>query len=148
MPAHEQVRTALARHLSRHGFGTEAYATPGLPVRVGPITLRFPNPGVLPLHDLHHVATGFPADFVGEAEVSAYELRAGGAPPLVRFLCVGSVILALPVAPRRVWRAWRKSRGARSLYESGLDMASLLELEVGALRALLRLPVNGISGER
>ena len=36
-----------------------------------------PNPGFLPWHDLHHVATGYGTGLIGEAEISAYELRAG-----------------------------------------------------------------------
>src|ERR1700722_207515 len=116
------VREARDRFLFASGHDVEAYRARAFPVRVGPLTLRFPNPGRLPLHDLHHVATGFRGDLLGEAEISVFELRRGCDSLLVAFLCVASILLALPFAPRRLWRVWRRAGRGPSLYRMGADV--------------------------
>lgn len=130
------ARDARDRFLRESGLDARGYDAPDFPVHVGPVTLRFRNPGLLPWHDLHHVATGYGSDLLGEAEISAFELRGGGATPLVRLLCVGAIAIALCIAPRRVIEAWRRARGVRSLYRSRLPYERLLGMRVGELRAL------------
>ena len=130
------VRDARDLFLRDNDLFVSGYDAPDFPVRLGPFTLRFPNPGLLRYHDLHHLATGYGCDLVGEAEISAFELRAGGATPLIRLLSVGAIALALFVAPRRVIRAWRRARGARSMYALRIPYVRLLEMRVGELRAL------------
>ena len=43
--------------------------------------MTFPNTDsrkrAVPLHDLHHILTGYKTDWMGEAEIGAWELRAG-----------------------------------------------------------------------
>ena len=134
-----RVRDARDLLLAEEGLSTSTYDAADFPVRVGPVMLRFPNPGLLPYHDLHQVATGNRCDLLGEAEISAFELRAGGATPLVRLLSVGAIAIALLIAPRRVLRAWRRSRGARSLYALRRPLEQLLEMRVGELRGVCGL---------
>ena len=81
------VGEARARYFEATGFGVAAYEARAFRVRVGPLTLPFPNPGLLPLHDLHHIVTGYGTGLVGEAEISIYELRTGCRSPIVFFLC-------------------------------------------------------------
>ena len=130
------ARDARDLFLRESGLDTSGYEAPDFVVRVGPVTLRFPNPGLLPYHDLHHVITGYGGDFLGEAEISAFELRAGGTTPLIRLLSVGALAMAVFVAPLRVLRAWRRARGARSLYVLRQPYERLLDMKVGELRAL------------
>jgi hypothetical protein len=135
----ENVRGARDRYLEASGFTTESYVDPNFIVKVGFLSLRFPNPGLLPMHDLHHVATGYDSSLLGEAEISVFELRAGCGIPLIFFLCCGSVLLGLFLSPQRMWRAWKAARGARSLYGTKTTYETLLAMDVGALRKLMQL---------
>jgi hypothetical protein len=139
------MREHRARYFAENGLGEAAYSARIFPVRVGPIRLPFPNPGLLPLHDLHHVLTGYGTGLVGEAEISAFELRTGCRSPIVFVLCLGSILIGLLLAPRRVARAWKRSRGAQSLYRAGIPYEELLELELTALRKRLRMPEGGLA---
>src|SRR5262245_66055231 len=64
-----------------NGFSLADYDKRWVRIQVGPVPLFFPNTGArrkaVPLHDLHHVATGYATDWRGEAEISAWELGAG-----------------------------------------------------------------------
>jgi len=133
------VREARDRYLAAAGFTTESYVDPNFVIKLGFLALRFPNPGLLPLHDLHHVATGYDASLIGESEISVFELRAGWGKPLIFFLCCGSLVIGLCVAPRRMWRAWKRARGARSLYKASVPYETLLAMNVGELQEFMGL---------
>jgi hypothetical protein len=137
------VRAARARYFADNGFGDEGgyhdawviFAT------LGPLKLGFPNtPGrrrAIRLHDLHHLVTGYQTDFVGEAEIGAWEL-AGGCGSFTAAWVLNT--LALPIAalraPARARRAWARGARARTLYDAPFDEA-LLERSLGDLRAQL-----------
>jgi hypothetical protein len=135
----ENVRTARDRYLAAAGFTTDSYTDPKFPIKLGFVTLNFPNPGLLPFHDLHHVATGYDSSFLGESEISVFELRTGCGTPLIFFLCCGSIVMGLCSSPRRMWQAWRNARGARSLYGTNAPYESLLAMSVGELRQMMGL---------
>jgi hypothetical protein len=135
----ENVHVARDRYLAAAGFSTDSYSDPNFPIKLGFITLNFPNPGLLPFHDLHHVATGYDNSFLGESEISVFELRTGSGTPLIFFLCVGSILMGLCMSPGRMWRAWKSARGARSLYGTKVPYESLLAMNVGKLRQLMAL---------
>jgi hypothetical protein len=135
----ENVRKARDRYLAAAGFTTQSYTDPNFPIKLGFFTLNFPNPGSLPFHDLHHVATGYDSSFLGESEISVFELRTGSGTPLIFFLCVGSILMGLCMSPRRIWRAWKNARGAHSLYGTKEPYESLLAMNVGKLRQLMGL---------
>ncbi len=133
------VQEARDRYLAESGFSTQSYVDPNFYVKVGFLKLRFPNPGLVPLHDLHHVATGYNSTLLGEAEISVFELRAGWGTPLILLLCCGSLVTGLCMSPRRMWRAWKRARGARSLYTLKPPYEKLLAMNVGELRKLMGL---------
>jgi ubiquinone biosynthesis protein Coq4 len=135
----ENVLSARDRYLAASGFTTQSYTDPNFKVKIAFLTLRFPNPGLLPMHDLHHVATGYDSSLLGEAEISVFELRTGYGTPLIFFLCCGSSLVGLCLSPRRMWRAWKSARGAQSLYGTKTSYETLLAMDVGALRKLMRL---------
>jgi hypothetical protein len=56
---------------------------------------------------------------------------------------VGAIVFGMFVAPRRIWRAWAQSRGARNLYHSQIPYETLIEMTVGDLRQELGLPRSG-----
>ncbi len=135
----QTVAQALAEFLAAHRMDRRGYKSRVLLVRLGPIALPFPNPGFLPVHDLHHVVLGAPPTFWGEVEVSAFELRSGPPSALVALLCVGALVLGGLLAPRRVWAMWKRHRGAVNLYRRtlGLSYAAALALDLESLRAMM-----------
>lgn len=133
------VREARDLYLASAGFTTDSYVDPNFIIKVGFITMRFKNPGLLPMHDLHHVATGYDASLLGESEISVFELRAGWGKPLILLLCCGSLLIGLCLSPGRMWRAWKKARGARSLYKTAIPYDTLLAMNVGELRQQMGL---------
>ena len=141
----ETVRAGRDRYLAENSFSLDSYAERGFPIHVGSRVVRLPNPGLLPWHDLHHVVTGYGTGLVGEAEISAYELRAGCGSPMVFILCVGAIMFAMFVAPRRILRAWKRARGTRSLYHSAIPYEALLRMSVADLRRHLSITPEGLS---
>jgi ubiquinone biosynthesis protein Coq4 len=135
----ENVLAARDRYLASAGFTTESYVDPKFVVKLAFLKMTFTNPGLLPWHDLHHVATGYDASLLGESEISVFELRAGWGKPLILFLCCGSLLVGLWLSPRRMWQAWKKARGASSLYGTGVPYEKLLAMNVGELRKLMKL---------
>lgn len=143
--AEPTVREDRDRFLAAYGLGHATYTDPRFVLHLGRWQIGTPNPGLLPIHDLHHVATGFGSGILGEAEISAFELRTGWGNPLILLLCLGAVTLGSLTCPRRIWRAWKRSQGARGLYRCGLDYEQLLAMKVPELRRYLGLPVEGIA---
>jgi hypothetical protein len=141
----ETVRSARDRFLATIPFDPAAYAARDFPVQIGRWRLRLPHPGKLHLHDLHHVATGRGTGWIGEAEVSMFEIRSGSLSPLILLYCLAGVILGMIMAPRRVLRAWRLARGARSLYRSEIPYETLLDMSLAELRLRLGLPADGFT---
>lgn len=139
----ETVRAGRDRYLEENSLSVESYSARRFPIYVGRWPVYVPNPGYLPWHDLHHVVTGYRTGLIGEAEISAYELRAGCGSVMVFILCIGAIMFAMFVAPRRVWRAWKRAKGARTLYHTDLPYETLLEMSVADLRKHLGLPQEG-----
>lgn len=139
----ETVKAGRDRYLAENSLSVESYSAPRFPVYVGRWPVYLPNPGFLPWHDLHHVITGYQTGLVGEAEISAYELRAGCRSVMIIILCLGAILIAMFVAPRRIWRAWRRAKGARTLYRTSVPYQTLLEMNVADLRESLGLPRDG-----
>jgi hypothetical protein len=145
------MRDALGAYLAENGFDTAGYTAPTYEVEVFGRAYTFTNTEdrkrAIPLHDLHHVATGYGTDLVGEAEVGAWELVAGCRAPIVYALNLTAVAIGLVLAPLRVLRAFRDARGARSLYRIDHDYDALLALPVGELRRRLGVRAGGVARE-
>jgi hypothetical protein len=113
-------------------------------VEAMPFPFFFPNSrrrvAAAKLHDLHHVATGYRSDWVGEAEIAAWEI-AGGCGPYgwAWLLNAGAFAVGLFRAPRRVFRAFLRGRGVPNLYHRGFADVALQSTTVGALRRQLGL---------
>ncbi len=135
------VREARDRYFRDNGFSEAGYTSRWVKLKMGPIPLAFPNTAArrraVPLHDLHHVATGYATSWTGEAEISAWELAAGcGRYWAAWALDIGGALVGLVIAPRRTWRAFLRGRRCRSLYRAELT-GDLLDMPVAELRARL-----------
>ena len=58
---------------------------------------------------------------------------------MVHLLCVGAILCAMFVAPRRILRAWRRAQGARTLYYTDIPYETLLDMSVAELRRHLNI---------
>ena len=124
------VGSALEAWRERSGCAPRQNASRLFWVRVGALSIPIPNPGQLDWHDLHHLLLGYDTDLTGEMEVSAFELRTIPRTPIVFLLCVAGVLAGLVWAPRRTLAAWKRAKGWRNLYGSGLDYGSVLVLSM------------------
>lgn len=136
----ETVRAGRDRYLADNSLSTDSYTAANFPLYVWKWTISLPNPGFLRWHDLHHVATGYSTGLIGEAEISAYELRAGCRSAMILILCLGAIGIGLFVAPRRILRAWQRAKGASTLYYTRIEYDALLEMNVTELQWHLGLP--------
>jgi hypothetical protein len=135
------VREALDVFLDRYGFSRDEYDEKRYWIEVGGRRIGLPNPRsrrvMVPLHDLHHVATGYAADLRGEAEIGAWELRAGCTTAALWIINIGATLMGVVLAPRRTLAAFRAGARATTLYRLKANYADVLDLTVGELRDLL-----------
>jgi hypothetical protein len=144
------VREAREQYFRENGLSEAGYVARWVKLQVGPLRLYIPNSAArrraIPLHDLHHVATGYATSWTGEAEIAAWELGGGCGRYLAAWgLNLGAAAIGLFIAPRLTARAFRRGRASRTLYrESWRD--ELLDLRVEELRARLGLAAGGLDG--
>jgi hypothetical protein len=90
------VQEARDLHLAANGFYLRDYEAPTFTIRIFGLSLKFPNAEAhkraVPLHDLHHLVTGYRTDWVGEAEIGAWELR-GGCNSFITYFLNGSGVV-------------------------------------------------------
>ncbi len=151
-PAHWSVRRARDAYLEENGFTVEGYDDRWTDASFLGIKLKVPNTErhrwAIMRHDLHHVATGYGTDLVGEGEISAWELRGLRKLGLyVGAIVVSGALLGLLRAPRRTLAAWRAAESAGLLFGGAAadDYEALLDLTVGELRALLGVSEAGVA---
>ena len=119
-PPELSLDAARAEYFRANGFAPNAPEW-FIPIHFGRFTLPFPNSDArrraLPLHDTHHVATGYDTDLAGEAEIAAFELAGGcGRYWLAWFYDLGAFAVGLVAWPRRTFRAFVRGRRAVTLY--------------------------------
>lgn len=150
-PPEWNVDRALSAYLDENGFTREEYDAPRTPASFLGVRFTVPNTPAhrvaIRLHDLHHVATGFGTDLVGEGEVSAFEARGGlrEVGVYTGALVTSGVLVGLAAAPLRVRWAWRGGRAGNVLWSKPVAYERLLEMSVRELRALLGVPSEGLA---
>ncbi len=150
LPASLSVRAGRDAYLAENGFTVKAYEDPWTEASIFGLKVAVPNTRrhrwAIMMHDLHHVATGYGTDHIGEGEISAWELRRG----LGRLgLYVGGIVtagtvLGFMLAPRRTLAAFRAGGSGPSLFAED-DADKLLDMTVGELRQKLGLPEGGLA---
>src|SRR5688572_5962977 len=100
------LREDRAALFAAGGLDERAYRSRWLRFRLGPLPVRYPMTAAtriaLPIHDLHHIVTGYGVDATGEAEVAAWEIASGcPASPSVWYGNLAFMALGLASAPRR-----------------------------------------------
>jgi hypothetical protein len=127
------------------GFGDGGYTSTWVELkRIAGVPIGFPNsPGrirAVKLHDLHHVLTGYAADWTGEAEIGAWEVGAGCHRHWAAWvLNLLAMQYGFFIAPRRVLRAMARGRRSETLYRMRELDERILAKTVGEVRRELRL---------
>jgi hypothetical protein len=143
------VFEARARYFADNSFGEDGGYNDRWVIlfKFGPIPLGFPNTAgrlaAVRYHDLHHLATGYDTDILGEAEIAAWELGSGCEEfPAAWFLNHIALPLGVMRDAGRIRRAFTRGCRTRNLYsEPSVD--ALLDERLGVLRE--RLGMNGAS---
>jgi hypothetical protein len=131
-------------YFDANGFGDDGgYASRWVKLKLGPLPIWFPNTQgrvfAVRYHDLHHVATGYDTNLLGEGEIGAWEVASGCRNQFAAWwLNLIAMWLGCFQAPGRIFRAFVRGRHTRNLYGAAFDDA-LLASSVGALRARLGL---------
>ncbi len=148
---HVLVRDARSAFFRSAGLPSDGgYSAPHIHFRIGTFSFTLPNSAArkeaVPLHDLHHLVTGYDASWSGEAEIAAWELAGGcSSYRAAWFLNLLAFPLGLLIAPVRTWRAFRRGRSSRNFYHSEWD-EKWLDTSLGSLRA--HLSPDGDRGSR
>ncbi len=149
LPPSLTVGAARDAYLDENGFDVAGYQAPTFDVEFLGRTVTMTNSRdrkwAIPLHDLHHAATGYGTDLPGEAEIGAFELMGGCRTPIVYALNLGAAAAGLLLAPLRTLRAFRVARGMRTLFRDATPYDELLALSLGDLRARLGIPEAGLA---
>lgn len=138
------VREARRRYFLRNGFGEDGgYGARWVKLGKGPIPIGFPNfearRRAVRCHDIHHLVTGYPTTWLGEAEIAAWELASGCRDYWAAWILnLGGLMIGLVIGPRAVFRACVRGRRSDNLYGREIDDA-LLARSVGEVRRELAL---------
>jgi len=133
------MREARRMYFEANRFGENGgYDEPWVDFHLGPIPMPFPNTksrvAAVRYHDLHHILTGYDTSFVGELEISGWEIGAGCKSFAAAWvLNLGGMAGGLFRAPGRVFSAFVRGRRARAFY--GEEFEPLLDLTVAEARA-------------
>jgi hypothetical protein len=125
------LAAARAAFFERAGLGGDGgYGAAWVRVEAKPFPFFFPNTrgrvAAAKLHDLHHVATEYGADWPGEAEIAAWEIAGGCGPYAWAWvLNLGAFLVGMVLAPRRLFTAFVSGRRARNLYHEGFAEADV-----------------------
>ncbi len=89
----------------------------------------------LPLHDLHHIATGYGTTILGEAEVAAWELapKGLGKYPNGWIYVLAMFFIGLALYPKKTLQAFKRGKNCTNLFNSDFK-SEILDDTVAELR--------------
>jgi hypothetical protein len=132
------LRAARSRYFAANRFGSDGgYGDAWVDFKLGPIPFPFPNTRArvraVRYHDLHHVLTGYAANFAGELEISGWEIAAGCKDFWAAWLLnLSGMACGLLVAPRRTALAFFRGRQTHTIY--GEPYEALLDRTIAEVR--------------
>ncbi len=92
-------------------------------------------------HDIHHLVTGYSAShFLGESEISAWEIASGCRNYWAAFLInTSGVALGCLINPKKIIQAYARGRRTKNFYHNLYSEDKVLNTSIRELRALLQL---------
>lgn len=138
------MKDALTDFFHRFNIPLDAYTSKYFIIRVGHFPIYVPNTTarvkIARFHDLHHILTGYPANWRGEAEIGAWELATGCRTSFVAwFLNSGAVLVGLLMHPKAVLKAFRRGRNTKTNLYYDFEYEPLLKMSVRELREKIGL---------
>lgn len=138
------MRDALQAYFDAYHFKDGGYTDRYFRIQVGRWYVPVPNiPArvrAVKLHDIHHVITGYRADWKGEVEIAGWELAGGCGRYWVAWLLdLGSCVVGLFLYPRALFRAMARGRRMNGNFyrTGGPPYEHLVSTTVGELRRRL-----------
>jgi hypothetical protein len=150
------IEEALNRHFVSSGIYAEGctrddwYAGHAVYLRLGGWKVPFPilrRSGPIILHDIHHMLTGYPPSWKGEAEVAAWEIASGGCGWHLFYWLdrLSFLIVGLVGAPAATVRAVARGLRAHNLF--GRDPEAVLGEDLEEVRAYVGVAAEERAGE-
>ena len=133
------VAEARATYFEDNGFGNDGgYTERWTKLSFGPFNFYIYNSSArrraVPIHDLHHIVTGYPTTPKGEAQIAAWELAAGTHDKYFAWLInLPALLYGTLLWPKDVYAAFEHGAQILGLYVLDYDDA-LLDLTVSNLR--------------
>jgi hypothetical protein len=127
------VKEARDLHFKNHGLPLDGgYNDVWVVLTFGFLTFYIPNTRArkkaVPLHDIHHIVTGYASTPIGEAEISAWELAAGIYDKhFARFINLAALLYGFILFPKRTFTAYLRGRNSHTLYNTPFSEALLNE---------------------
>lgn len=137
----QSVQQALQAYFTHNGFGPNGgYDQKWVYLKFGALSVPLYNSRArkraVPLHDLHHIVTGYPTTPQGEAQIAGWEIAAGVYDKWFAFVInVPALLYGLVLWPALMMVAWRAGRNSRSLYRYDFD-SWMLDMTVDDLKRL------------
>lgn len=137
------LKQALDQHLKKLGTTEASYTDRWYWMRIPPFSIPVFNFKArqkgIKFHDLHHVLTGYKPNFLGEAEISAWEMASGwGNHPFAIFYALLAIPTGMLISPRAVLKAFLKGKRNKNLYQEK-ELNSWMELTVEQARKKLKI---------
>jgi hypothetical protein len=135
-----QVKDALQLYFSKYHFKDGGYHEKWFRIRLGRLFIPLPNikarVDAVKIHDIHHLVTGYEANWKGETEIAAWEIASGCDRYAVAwFLNLGSFFVGMLLYPRALFRAFTRGRRcATNLYAQTTYDDELLCSTLGVIR--------------
>jgi hypothetical protein len=141
------IKDALSELFNRFGIPADAYTAKKFTIRVGKVPIHIPNiPArvkIARFHDIHHILTGYPANWRGEAEIGAWEIATGCRTSFIAwFLNTGAAFVGLFMHPKAVIKAFRRGRNTRTNLYYNFEYELLLKMTIKEVRDKVGLPPN------
>lgn len=142
---HQTLRMARKQYFRDSGFGEDGgYNERWIKVKVWRIPIWLPNTAgrrrAVRLHDLHHILTGYPTTWRGEAEISAWEVGSGGLKTFFAgwVLDLMNIAQGVVINPAGVYRGFMRGRQTKNLFGAEFN-TKLLDSSVDEYRERLGL---------
>ncbi|MBK9985372.1 MAG: hypothetical protein IPP15_24035 [Saprospiraceae bacterium] len=92
-------------------------------------------------HDIHHLATGYSAaTFIGECEISAWEIASGCGKYWAAFIIdTSGVVLGCLINPRKIIQAYARGRRTSNLYHDTIPAETVMTMSIVDIQQALGL---------
>ena len=146
---HQLVGEALEEYFEKYGLGKDGGLNKSWgKVKVGNFYFPIPNPDArkraLVCHDIHHLVTGYTAEWQGEASIAAWEVASGCNDFYAAWvLDLGLMALGIWIFPKEVFKGFVRGMRSQNLYHYVLKPEEAKKMTIANLRKHLSIPATG-----